>query len=281
MPAALIVGYGDIGQRLARRLHASGWSTETVGRRPQSARSHHIADLDRPDSLIGLPTDGRIVFYLAPPAGDSGDQRMRHFLAHAQRAGLPRRIVYISTSGVYGDCQGAWVDESHPPNPQTEQAQRRLDAEQQLARFGQSSAVAVIVLRVAGIYARERLPLARIRRGEPVICPEQAPWSNRIHAEDLVTACIAAAERGRPGEIYNVCDDHPSSLTDYIYRVADAFALPRPPCISMAEAEQRLSPGMLRYLRESRRLDNRRLREELGVALCYPDLEAALKRMPS
>jgi nucleoside-diphosphate-sugar epimerase len=129
---------------------------------------------------------------------------------------------------------------------------------------------------VAGIYGPGRLPLERIRRGLPLVCEEEAPYSNRIHADDLVDTCVAAMERGRSGAVYNVCDGNPTTMTDYFFRVADATGLARPPVLSLEDAEGALSAGMMSYMRESRRLSNRRLREELGVVLAYPDLAAGL-----
>lgn len=236
-----------------------------------------MGDLDRPLSLAGLPVADAIVFYLAPPPDTgSGDPRMRTFLGTLRPDGPPARIVYISTSGVYGDRQGAWVSEDTPPAPTTDRARRRLDAETALLDWHRSSGVPVVILRVGGIYGPGRLPLERLRRGEPVVREEEAPYTNRIHADDLAYVCILAAQRGRPGAIYNVSDGKPTTMTDYFKKVADKYGLPRPPQISLAEARTRLSPAMLSYIEESRRLDTRRLREELGVELRYSNLAAGL-----
>lgn len=133
-----------------------------------------------------------------------------------------------------------------------------------------------MILRVAGIYGPGRLPIERIGRGLPLVREAEAPFSNRIHIDDLVQACIAAMERGNDGEVYNVCDGSPTTMTDYFFQVADAVGLPRPPVIPIAEMDDQLSAGMRSYMSESRRLDNRKLREELGVKLAYPTLEAGL-----
>jgi nucleoside-diphosphate-sugar epimerase len=134
----------------------------------------------------------------------------------------------------------------------------------------------VVRLRVGGIYAPDRLPVARIRKGLTVICPEEAPWSNRIHADDLARVCIAAAERGESGDIYNAADGHPTTMTDYFYQVADYLGLPRPDCVSLSEADRSLSPAMLSFVRESRRLDITRMRQRLKVQLSYPILNEGL-----
>lgn len=281
MGPVLIVGCGDVGRRIARRLRARGAEVLALVRRPASAGRLRESGLearavDLDTALPALPTAGADVYYLAPPpAQGEGDPRLRGFLAQAAAA-PPRRVVYVSTSGVYGDCRGAVVDESHPPHPQSPRARRRLDAERQLLAWSQNGGEAVI-LRVAGIYGPGRLPVERLRRGLPVVCPEQAPPSNRIHAEDLARVCIAAAERGVPGGVYNVADGEGGSMTDYYYAVAERLGLPLPPCIPLAEAAEALGPGMWSFLRESRRLDVSRLRRELGVRLLYPTLAAGLE----
>jgi nucleoside-diphosphate-sugar epimerase len=192
------------------------------------------------------------------------------------RRGNPARLVYISTTGVYGDCDGAWVDETRAVCPRAERSLRRWDAEQQLRRWSSESGAELVILRVAGIYACDRLPIERIRSAQPVVKVDEAPWSNRIHVEDLVEVCLAAMERAPNGGLYNVCDGDPSTMTDYFCRIADAAGLPRPPQIPLAEAPGQVSAGMLSYLRESRRLSNRRMLDELGVRLRFPTLADGL-----
>jgi nucleoside-diphosphate-sugar epimerase len=204
---------------------------------------------------------------------------MAHFLAAIDPAHLPARIVYISTSGVYGDRGGEWVNEDTPPNPQVNRARRRYDAEQQLRRFGREHNVAVVILRVGGIYGPGRLPRKRLEDRVPIIHEHLAPSTNRIHADDLAQICVAAAQRGRVDTVYNVSDGTDSNMTEYFNIVADYLKLPRPPTIDWQEAERSLSAGMLSYLKESRRMDNRRMLEELRVELQYPTLEAGLAAM--
>jgi nucleoside-diphosphate-sugar epimerase len=200
---------------------------------------------------------------------------MARFLA-ALGSDRAARIVYISTTGVYGDCQGDWVDESRPPNPQVDRARRRYDAERQLQAWRAAGGGEVVVLRVAGIYGPDKLPLQRLRRQVPMVGEDEAPWTNRIHIDDLVTVCLAAMARGANGAVYNVSDGNPGNMRDYFDRVADLHGLPRPPLVRLAEADGQLSQGLLSYLGESRRLDNRRMREELGVRLRYPTLDEGL-----
>jgi nucleoside-diphosphate-sugar epimerase len=280
----LIIGCGYIGRRVALHYRAQGGTVLGVtrsGERAQALTAEGIPaqalDLAN-DSLAGLPTEGARVFHFAPPpARGVEDLHTRRLAAAFARNGHPRRVVYISTTGVYGDCAGAWVDESWPARPAVDRARRRWDAEQTLRRWSLESGGELVILRVAGIYGPDRLPLERIRQGLPLVREEEAPWSNRVHADDLVAACAAAMERGADGAVYNVCDSNPSTMTDYFFRVADAAGLPRPPVIPLAEAAEALSPGMLSYMSESRRLSNRRLVEELGVRLRYPSLADGLR----
>ena len=279
----LIVGCGDVGKRIARRARARGQSVTCLVRRAESAEAllsegieTRATDLDSHAPAFSPDVDSGQIFYLAPPpATGIDDPRMRRFLA-ALPGDRTRRIVYISTTGVYGDCRGAWVDESFPAQPRVDRARRRLDAEQQLRAWSAASRGDIILLRVAGIYGPGKLPIARLQQQQPMISAAEAPWTNRIHIDDLVTVCEAAMAVGRSGEIYNVSDGNPGNMRDYFDRVADLYGLARAPSISLAEAHATLSPGMLSYLGESRRIDNRRLREELGVVLRYPNLSEGL-----
>ncbi len=284
MPAALIVGMGDIGQRVAHRLGAQGWSVCGVRRRPLGNLPFalHLADLDVPETLHGLQASGKVLLHFAPPpASGEMDLRTAHLLAALEQS-PPQRIVYISTSGVYGDCQGAWVDETRPVNPGTDRARRRVDAERQLAAFAARHGLPLVILRVPGIYGEGRWPLERLRRGDPVVCPEEAPWSNRIHQDDLAAIAARAAEEDAPVGVYNASDDAPSSMTDYFYQLADAFVLPRPPCVGLEAARRSSAPGLVEYLNESRRLNNQRVKEVLGVMLRYRSLQLCLaaQRLP-
>jgi nucleoside-diphosphate-sugar epimerase len=284
MNEVVIVGCGYVGRRVARRERAAGRRVTGLVRGAESAAALAAigvaalrADLDRPGAAAGRALAGvRLYWFAPPPPGGAVDTRLRDFLGAIPADGLPERVVLISTTGVYGDCGGAWVDESRPPAPQAERARRRLDAEQALAEWSVATGVPAVVLRVPGFYGPGKLPEARLRRGEPVLREARSPWSNRVHVDDLVRACVAAMERGRPGAVYNVSDGHPTTMTDYFNRVADVLGLPRPPQIDPAEAGGRLSAGMRSYLAESKRLDNRRMREELGVEPDYPDLAAGL-----
>jgi nucleoside-diphosphate-sugar epimerase len=279
-----IIGCGDIGLRVARlwrergaRVSALARSGATVVRLRQAGLGVVAGDLDLPVSLRGLRLGGHLVYYFAPPPSEgTTDPRMRDFLAALAAAGKPSRIVYLSTSGVYGDQGGRLVDEETPPAPQANRARRRLDAEESLRAWGRTQGVPVVVLRVGGIYGPGRLPLDRLRQRLPVLRPEESQPSNRIHAEDLAAVCVAAAERGGADRVYNVSDGQDATMTEYFFTVADRCGLPRPPTVTLEEAKRVLTPTMVSYLVESRRLDTRRMREELGVTLHYPDLASGL-----
>lgn len=280
----LIIGCGYVGQRLARAEQERGnavlaitRNTEQVERLRGLGIEARQADLGQPDRLRMLPLAGARVYYLAPPPPHGcTDPRMAAFLRATGEHGSAQAVVLISTTGVYGDCGGAWVDEQRPPQPKAERARRRYDAEQQLRTWADERGVRWAILRVPGIYGPGRLPRARLQRGEPVLAESAAPWSNRVHVDDLVAACLAAGSRGDVSGVFNISDGHPSSMTDYFNRVADALGLPRPPQLDPATAERELSAGMLSYLAESKRIDNTRMREVLGVQLRFGDLREGL-----
>jgi nucleoside-diphosphate-sugar epimerase len=214
-----------------------------------------------------------LVLHLAPP-GESGDRDLRTAnLIAALSLRPPVRLVYISTSGVYGDCGGAWVDEDRPLAPQNLRAVRRVDAEHSLLAWGRQSGVAVAVLRVPGIYAAERLPLTQLKRGAPVLRAEDDVYTNHIHADDLAAICLAALERGAAGRVYNASDDSEIKMGDYFDLVADRARLLRPPRIARVTAEAgAIAEGLMSFMRESRRLVNTRMKAELGVRLRYPSV---------
>jgi nucleoside-diphosphate-sugar epimerase len=282
MNPVFIIGCGDIGRRLATLLQ--GVQVVGVVRSEASVERLQVAgitpfklDLDDTGQFVRLTVAAAQVYYFAPPpAQGEVDSRVQAACASWRDGRRPQRLVYISTSAVYGDCNGAWIDETAPLRPGTARGRRRLDAEQRWLDWGESQQVPVVILRVAGIYAHDKLPVKRLREGLPVLREADAPFTNRIHADDLARVCLLAMQRGKSGSAYNVSDGHPSSMTDYFNRVADCLGLPRPPTVDRAQAEQQLSAAMLSFLGESKRLDNRRLISELGVQLHYPTLAEGL-----
>ena len=278
-----IIGCGDIGSRLADLCMAQDLAVTALARTPQRAEllgqrgiTACPGNLDLAPPTLHLPATIETLVYLAPPPPVGAvDPRITHCLAALPTP--PSRIVYISTSGVYGDAGGRWIDEDHPAAPITERALRRWNAECQLQDYAVKHGCGLVILRVPGIYGKGRLPEARIREGLPVVLPEEAPWSNRIHADDLAQACLKASLGSVQHGIFNVSDGHPSTMTDYFWQVADHLKLPRPSAIPLDQARQILSPAMMSFHEESKRLRNDRLRAILGVDLLYPSLAEGLR----
>jgi len=278
-----IVGCGYTGLRLAERWLNLKHGVRGFGTRDTSLREiaatgaeARLLNLDLPPAAP-LDFDGHLVYYAVPPApAGERDERLERLLDQVD--GTPRRVVYLSTTGVYGDRGGGGVDEDSTPTPQSARAVRRLAAENALRAWADSHAISWCILRVPGIYGPGRLPLERLRRGEPAIDPREATPSNRIHVDDLVTVCVAAGTAERAdGRIYNVTDGSDDSATRYLQRVARLSSLPPPPLVSRAEAERTFSAMSWSFLRESRRVDNGRMLDELGIALAYADLEEGIR----
>ena len=283
----LIAGCGDIGKRVAglwiEQGHEVSALTRNVHRFEQQCdlRIRSIeGDLDLPDSHISLPSrDAWIFYFLPPPDNGEDDTRMRAFISHLDHNQPPEKIIYISTTGVYGDCHGEWVTEQSPVNPQSQRSKRRLAAEKILTEWHTRTLIPVIILRVAGIYGPGRLPIARIKSGQAVLDEKEAPFSNRIHSDDLARICVTAARQVVNGyHIYNVSDGNPTTMTDYFNRVAKIAGLQPPRTVTLDQAAQEFSPMMLSFLNESKRVDNRKMLQELGVELLYPDLETGLQQ---
>ena len=283
----LIVGCGDVGLRAAQalprtvRLLALSSSKE----RQPLLRSHGITplagNLDQPASLRRLAGLATRVLHLAPPPGEgAADPRTRSLLRALRLRGAPRALVYGSTTGVYGDCAGALVDECRAVAPHTERARRRVDAEAELRFFGRGGgAVRTSILRIPGIYAPDRAggtPLARLQKATPVLEAADDVFTNHIHANDLARACVAALWRGRPQRIYNVNDDSQLLMGDYFDLAADLYGLPRPPRVPRSTAQGQMPLLLLSFMGESRRLSNRRLKSELGLRLWYPTVHSGL-----
>jgi nucleoside-diphosphate-sugar epimerase len=283
----LIVGCGDVGLRVAR-LVVGRWRVLALTSNPERVAALRAAgivplvgDLDRPATLARLADLADVVLHLAPPApaGDA-DLRTAHLLAALARSTRVRRVVYGSTSGVYGDCAGARVDETRMLAPSTARARRRADAEARMRVFGRSSGVAVTILRIPGIYALDRKggdPRERLTRGSPVLVARDDVYTSHIHADDLARACVAALLYGKHQRAVNVADDSALLMGDYFDLVADRFTLARPQRVSRSEAAALLSPTQLSFLGESRRLVNTRMKRELRVALRYPTVADGIR----
>jgi nucleoside-diphosphate-sugar epimerase len=240
-----------------------------------------VGNLDRPASLARLAGLATRVVYLAPPPTEGwSDPRVRSLLRALRLRTAPGQLVYGSTSGVYGDCAGAWVDETRSSRATTPRARRRVDAEAQARFFGRSAHSRVQLLRIPGIYAPDRAggtPRERLQKGTPVLCAEDDVYTNHIHADDLARACIAALWRGKPQRRYNVCDDTELKMGDYFDLAADMYQLPRPPRVARDSAQQQLPVMLLSFMSESRRLLNRRMKQELRLRLHYPTVNEGLR----
>jgi nucleoside-diphosphate-sugar epimerase len=280
-----IVGCGYVGRRLALRLMDDYDVTATV-RSPQ-----RVAELQRDGipavtlDLDRLRTSARVperlaqaaIFYLAPPprSGES-DLRLDRFFQIASVP--PQTFVYVSTTGVYGNTKGARIDESAPVRPMTDRAHRRVSAEEMVRVWCTERHVRRVVLRVPGIYGPGRLPLDRLRLGEPAIRDAEAGITNRIHVDDLVTACLTALTNPEARGVYNVTDGNSYSSTQFLDRVATLAGLPPPPRVSMDEAQLTFSPERLSFLNESRQVSNERMLRNLGVQLKYGDLDEGIRQ---
>ena len=285
-PTVLIVGCGDVGQRVARLLQGR-WRVLALTSSPARAPALRalgalplLGNLDDPATLGRLAGLADAVLHLAPPPGEGPSDPRTAALLHAlARSTRVRRIVYGSTSGVYGDAGGARFDETRAPLPASDRARRRVDAEARLRWYGRRFGVAVTILRIPGIYAADRPgghPRERLARGTPVLRAEDDVYTNHIHADDLARACIAALHRGLPQRVVHASDDTELKMGDYFDLAADLCGLPRPPRITRDEARQQLPAMQMSFLSESRRLDNRRLREELRLKLRYPTVRDGL-----
>ncbi len=274
-PRLLIVGCGDVGLRIVARLYqryrivaltsspARRLALRAAGALPI------VGDLDHRGSLARIAPFGARVIHLAPPP-DRGtrDPRTLHLLAALRSV---QRLVYISTTGVYGDRAGAWIDETAPVAPLSDRAVRRIDAERAARAAGAS------VLRAPGIYARDRLPLERLRAGTPALAPDDDMYTSHIHADDLARIAIAALDRGRKARVYNAVDDSRLKMGEYFDLVADRCGLPRPPRLRRAELQRAVPPAMFSFMSESRRLTNDRMKRELRIHLRWPTVGSALE----
>ncbi|MBL8379652.1 MAG: NAD-dependent epimerase/dehydratase family protein [Burkholderiales bacterium] len=299
----LVIGAGDIGRRVIDRLgsiEAKLAATSTPAKRGALRRlgaTPILADLDRPGTLQRLPRDWNLLLHCAPPpSAGARDDRTRNLLAAlrwpgAQRArSVARAIVYLSTSGVYGDCDGARVSEACRPRPRNARALRRLDAEGRLERFARHQGMGLIILRVPGIYAPDRLPLARLAAGTPAIVAAEDSFTNHIHAHDLagiVLRALSILRRRRPRQrVFNASDDSEMRMGDYFDLVAHAYGLNPPPRLPRDAVRRVVSPLLWSFMSESRRLDNGRMKRELRVRLDYPQVaqgvaQAARSRAPA
>lgn len=284
LPRLLMVGCGDVGMRVVRLLQGR-WRVLVLTSSPHRVPMLRaagvvplIGNLDDGETLGRLAHLAPLVLHLAPPPSEGGrvDLRTRRLLHALARGGVVERLVYASTSGVYGDAKGAWIHEWRTVAPATDRAKRRVDAEREVRRYGRVHGATVSILRVPGIYALDRPdgdPVARLRRGTPVLVRDEDVHTNRIHADDLARACVAALTRAAAQRVYHINDDCHLPMGDYMDLVADRVGLPRPERITREAAAKRMTPMALSFWSESRRLHNERMKRELRLTLRHPTVE--------
>jgi len=284
MKRLLIIGSGDVALRaiplLARlhRVYALVRNPDYCEKLRALGATPVMGDLDDRTRLARIASLADAVLHLAPPPNDGPhDIRTRNLLSILSQGRLPKRLVYISTSGVYGDCGGGWVSETHPLKSTSPRSRRRVDAEMQIRNWARRNRVNACILRVPGIYAADRLPLSRLQQGTPAIIDSEDSYTNHIHADDLARISVAALRYGKPCRVYHTSDDSQLKMGEYFDSVADAFVLPRVPRISRAEAQRVLPPMLLSFMNESRRLTNTRMKQELKVVLRYPTVADTLR----
>jgi nucleoside-diphosphate-sugar epimerase len=284
MQKVIIAGCGYIGTRVARICKNKGAKVTCLVRAPDHQASlaaegftAHSCSFDHPSDIPALDVADSIIYYLVPPpGGGNADTRARNFCTTLSGTATPARIIYMSATSVYSEATGGTVTELSETAPLSAMGKRRLDAEDTFREYGTANNVPVITLRVSGIYGPGRLPLMQISQGQPLLREEESGPSNRIHADDLARICCAAAENGKDGDIFNVSDGHPSSMTAYFNACADQLGYPRQHQITMEEARQVMSPLMFSYVSESRVIDNSRMLKQLGVNLQYPSIAEGL-----
>ena len=288
----LIIGCGDVGQRAAKQLVGRARVlalTSSPEKAPEFRRQGMVplvGNLDVPETLQRLSGWATRVLHLAPPPSDrvggwSTDPRSLNLVRALLKRALPVSLVYGSTSGVYGDCQGAWVAESRPVQPHTPRAIRRVDAENVVRFLGQKG-VRSSILRIPGIYAPDRpngTPRERLLKGTPVLAKHDDVFTNHIHADDLARACVAALWLGKPQRVVHVSDDTHLKMGDYFDLAADLMGLKRPPRLARTQAQEALPLMLLSFMSESRRLENSRLKKELKIRLKYPTVQEGLAPM--
>jgi nucleoside-diphosphate-sugar epimerase len=285
MQKIVIAGCGYIGSRVARLWRERGVGVTCLVRSPEKraalANEGYAASAISLDdqAAVDLPeiADAILYYLVPPPGGGITDSRARNFIQSIRNRTAPGKLIYMSATSVYSESGGGTVNEESPTEPQSAMGKRRLDAEHAFLEYGRAAGVPVVILRVSGIYGTGRLPLMQISQGQPLLCEEESGPSNRIHADDLAAVCLAAADSGEGGEIFNVSDGRPSSMTSYFNACADLLGYPRQPQVSMEEARRVMSPLMLSYVSDSRVVDNSRMLERLGIQLCYPSMRDGLK----
>ncbi|MEQ8292875.1 MAG: SDR family oxidoreductase [Roseovarius sp.] len=271
-------GHGYSAQALATRLLPQGWVIYGTTRKPEKAealREDGVIPVMWPDGDLSEAFEAATHMLVSAGPDEEGDPvlaklepKIREIAPRLDWAG------YLSTTGVYGDHEGEWVDESAPLTPATKRGKLRVMAETQ---WRDIDGLPLHIFRLAGIYGPGRGPFEKVRKGTARQIIKQGQVFSRTHVEDIAQVLEASIRRPNPGAAYNVCDNDPAPPQDVIAYAAELLGLPVPPEVPFEEAE--MSPMARSFYAESKKVDNRRIREELGVELKYPDYRTGLKAL--
>lgn len=234
-----------------------------------------LADFDDVGPPFEFESPYALLYTVPPPGSGDDDPRLERLLARLDRS--PERLVYVGTTGVYGDRGGSAVTEEDPVRAATDRARRRVAAERLAADWCEQRAVSCILLRVPGIYGPGRLGIDRLAEGAEILREADSGPGNRIHIDDLTACCVAALTGDAPPGIYNVGDGDHRSSSAFSLAVARQAGIPAPREISLAEAERRWSAMRLSFARESRRVATDKMRRVLGVAPAFADPEDGIR----
>jgi nucleoside-diphosphate-sugar epimerase len=282
---ALILGCGSVGQRVEKLERKQGTKAHCICKTEQSLANLQKQGVDATALNLEHLKNSKIIlehsqiyYFIPPPSKGIKDTTITQLFNHLAPHTL-KKIILISTTGVYGNCNGDWLDENTPVNPQADRAKRRLNAEKQLQTYCQKHNIDYTILRVPGIYGAEKLPRARLEKKQPILTVSESPFSNRIHIDDLAHLAFKCMHHTLPQKIYNIADNQPSSMSQYFINVAKALNLAEPTQISLDEAKQTMSANMISYLVESKRINNKALLTDLNYQLKYPHLDSGLKNI--
>lgn len=277
-------GHGYSAAAFTRRLIARGWHVTGTTRSPDrlaEIRAEGATPLIWPGSAAdddavarAVAASDAVLVSIAP--GPAGDPVLARW-ADAIGAARPGWLGYLSTTNVYGDHGGGWVDEETPPSPRSDRGRNRLAAEQGWGRLAERYGLNLNIFRLAGIYGPGRGPFEKLRRGTArrIIKPGQV--FSRIHVEDIAEVLIASLDRPAPGGVWNVCDDDPAPPQDVIAEAARILGIPLPPAEDFETAE--MAPMARSFYGDSKRVANGRIKDRLSVRLNYPDYRSGLEAL--
>jgi nucleoside-diphosphate-sugar epimerase len=275
----IIIGYGYCGYYLAKALLTKKEKVTAIARHQafENAKLEGLnylsANVEQP---MTLNVQDAIIYYLIPPPKQGQhDGTLQTFIQQMQ--GVPEKIIYFGSSGVYGDQQGSWVDESSACNIKNNLQRRRLDAEAQWLAYAKKQNIPCIILRTSGIFGPGRLPLETVRQNQPIIKPEQAPWVNHIYVKDLVQIALLLSETCHQSSIYNISDGQPLPMGSLASYCAEMLNHPPLPMLDFDEIWAKASPMKKNFLSASKRLSIQALKSKLGDKLQLSDFKTAVK----